>query len=373
MPHALRRDRIAAELAKKQLDAVVISKPINVTYLTGFTGDSSYLIVGPKSSLLVSDGRFTEQLAGECPGLPVHIRPPTTTTPPVVAETVEQLGFRNVGIEGGHVTVALLDLWKDKSPAVNWVSTAKLVEAFRATKDVGEVKQIRDAVAVAERAFAMLRATLRSGASEDDLCAAMEQFVRMAGGKATSFPSIMAVGPRSALAHAPPTERTVESAGFLLVDWGARGPLYCSDLTRMLVTRTSWFRSETNAIAGDDAQFARIYRAVLKAQESAFAAVRPGAQARDVDAAARAALAEDGLAEAFTHGLGHGIGLEVHESPDLRASSTDVLQPGMVVTIEPGVYVPGWGGIRIEDDLLVTDDGYERLTTLPRDIESAQV
>jgi Xaa-Pro aminopeptidase len=226
---------------------------------------------------------------------------------------------------------------------------------------------------MAERAFAMFRATLRGAASEDDLCAALEQYIRMAGGRATSFPSIVAVGPRSALAHAPPTARTVASADFLLIDWGARGPLYCSDLTRMLVTRTSWFRSGPPRADGEIADLERLYDAVLAAQERALAAIRPGVAARDVDAAARAALAERGLADAFTHGLGHGLGLEVHEAPDLRASSTDVLQPGMVVTIEPGAYKPGWGGVRIEDDVLVTPDGYERLSTLPRDFAAARV
>src|SRR5262245_36256275 len=243
MNYAARRRRIAAELKTRGLDAVVISKPINVTYLTGFTGDSSYLIVDRKSALLVSDGRFTEQIEGECPGLAMHIRPPTTTTPPVVAEVVAKLGHRRVGIEASHVTVALLGLWTEKAPSVQWAPTTRVVEAHRAIKDDEEVRQIREAIGVAERAFAMLRATLRAAATEDELCAVLEQYVRVGGGKATSFPSIVAVGPRSALAHAPPTDTKIESADFALIDWGARGPLYCSDLTRMLVTRRSWFRS----------------------------------------------------------------------------------------------------------------------------------
>jgi len=373
MTYAARRRRIAAELKSRGLDAVVVSKPVNVTYLTGFAGDASYLILDRKSALLISDGRFTEQIEGECPGLATHIRPPTTTTPPVVAEIVTKMGHRKVGIEAAHVTVALLGLWTEKAPTVTWAPTARFVEAHRAIKDEDEIGQIRDAVGVAERAFAMLRATLRASATEDELCAALEQYVRAGGGKGTSFPSIVAVGSRSALAHAPPTEATIESAEFVLVDWGARGPLYCSDLTRMLVTRRSWFRSRPSRSRSDDARLAKVYRAVQTAQERAIAAIRPGAKARDVDAVARTELAKLGFGDAFSHGLGHGIGLEVHESPDLRASSEDVLQPGMVVTVEPGAYFPGWGGVRIEDDILVTADGFERLSTLPRDIESAEV
>lgn len=373
MNYAARRRRLAAELKPRGLDALVVSKPVNVTYLTGFTGDSSYLIIDRKSVLMVSDGRFTEQLAGECPGLKVQIRPPTTTTPPVVAEVVQKLGHRNVGFEAAHVTVALLELWKQKASTVNWTTTTKIVEAMRAIKEDEEVDQIRDAIGVAERAFAMLRATLRATATEDELCAALQQYVRMGGGRRTSFESIVAIGPRSALAHAPSTNAAIESADFTLVDWGAYGPLYCSDLTRMLITRKSWFRSRTSKPRPDDKRLAKVYRAVQTAQERAIAAIRPGAKARDVDAVARGSLENDGFGSAFTHGLGHGIGLEVHESPDLRASSEDVLQPGMVVTVEPGAYFEGWGGVRIEDDVLVTSDGCERLSTLPRDFESAQV
>jgi Xaa-Pro aminopeptidase len=146
---------------------------------------------------------------------------------------------------------------------------------------------------------------VRAAATEDDLCAALEQYVRMAGGRSTSFPSIVAIGPRSALAHAPPTAAAIQTSDFALVDWGARGPLYCSDLTRMLITRRSWFRSAGSRPRADDTKLAKVYRAVLTAQERAIAAIRPGAKARDVDGVARKALAEQGFADAFSHGLGH--------------------------------------------------------------------
>jgi Xaa-Pro aminopeptidase len=240
-------------------------------------------------------------------------------------------------------------------------------------KDADEIGQIREAIAIAERAYTMFRAMIEPDATERQLADALEMYVRKAGGTATSFPSIVAVGERSALAHAPPTDRSVQSADWLLVDWGAAGAYYKSDLTRLIITRRSWFRPRSSKPRTDDPKLAKVYAAVLAAQDRAIAAVRPGVKAKDVDAAARSALADAGYEQFFTHGLGHGLGLQVHEAPDLRASSTDVLRAGMVMTIEPGVYLPGWGGVRIEDDVLVTPAGCERLTTLPRDFASAEV
>jgi len=212
--------------------------------------------------------------------------------------------------------------------------------------------------------------------------------IRRAGGQCSSFPPIVAVDERAALPHAPPTRRALGDADFLLVDWGASGPcyksgrlagrgaggpLYKSDLTRLLVTRRSWFRPRPARKRRDEAKLESVYRAVLAAQQAAAAALRPGAEAPKVDAAARAVLAAAGYEKYFNHGLGHGLGLQVHEAPAVRKNSDDELKAGMVCTLEPGVYLPGWGGVRIEDDFLVTPDGCERLTTLPRDFESAQL
>jgi Xaa-Pro aminopeptidase len=371
MSHAARRRSLARKLKPLGLDALLVSNPVNVTYLTGFTGEASYLIVGRSRQLLATDGRFTEQLADECPDLELHVRPPATTTPPEVAKVLSKLDLAKVGFESRHVTVAMLNLWRDLAKSIDWSPQAELVEEMRAIKDADEVGQIREAIGIAERAYGMFRAMLEPEMSERELCDALELYVRKAGGTGTSFPSIVAAGPRSALAHAPPTGATVRSADWLLVDWGAAGTYYKSDLTRLLVTRRSWFRPRKPR--PDDPKLSKVYAAVLAAQERAIQAIRPGVEAKAVDAAARAALAETGCEKAFTHGLGHGIGLQVHEAPDLRASSTDVLEPGMVVTIEPGVYLPGWGGVRIEDDILVTPDGWERLTTLDRDFASAEV
>lgn len=370
-PFARRRHRLVRQLQPLGIAGLFVSNPVSVAYLTGFTGGASYLLLNAQRSLLVSDHRFDEQIAEEAPGLDVHFRPPTRTTLPEVADVLAKLGWSAVGFEAAHLTVAALETLREGAKASDFRPTTGLVETLRAVKDADEVRQIREAVAVAERAFAMLRASLNGETTERDLCDALEAFVRRAGGSASSFEPIAAVGPRSALAHAPPTARTVASADFLLVDWGARKGRYVSDLTRMLVTRKSWFR--TTRPRSDDPQLAKVYRAVLAAHRRAVATLRPGVKACDVDAAARGALGEAGFGDHFTHGLGHGIGLEIHEAPDLRASSEQVLAAGMVVTVEPGAYFPGWGGVRIEDDYLVTAAGCERLSTLPLDLPAADI
>ena len=255
---------------------------------------------------------ITEQLGDECPDLELHIRPPTITTPPAVAQVLTDLGFKVVGFESKHITVDMLETWKDLAKTIDWAPQPGLVEAMRIIKDAGEVGQIREAIAVAERAYAMFRAMIEPDATERDLCDSLEMYVRKAGGTATSFPSIVAAGERSALAHAPPTNRTVRSADWLLVDWGAAGTYYKSDLTRLLITRRSWFRP-TKA-RPNDPKLSKVYAAVLAAQERAIAAIRPGVEAKAVDAAARSALADAGYEKAFTHGLGHGLGLQVHEA-----------------------------------------------------------
>jgi Xaa-Pro aminopeptidase len=211
----------------------------------------------------------------------------------------------------------------------------------------------------------MFRAMLRREDDEKSLADGMEMYLRRAGGKCGSFPAIVAGGPRAALPHAPPTGARVGDQPLLLVDWGASGTFYKSDLTRVL-----WWRENG---ARPTEKLAEIYAVVLEAQRRAIAAVRPGTEAPKVDAAARSYIADAGYGSYFTHGLGHGLGLQVHEAPSLRPTSTTVLEAGMVVTIEPGVYLPGWGGVRIEDDVLVTADGVEVLTNCPKDLEACGI
>jgi Xaa-Pro aminopeptidase len=347
-----------AALPAAGLDALLVSNPLNVSYLTGFSGDSSHLILTRDRPVLVSDHRYAEQIDQECPGLDTVIRPPSQTLYSATAEALTNFGLRAVEFDGNHLTVAEWETFRDLAKTVDWKPGRARVEQLRAVKDESEVAAIREAIRVAERAFDVFRGLLRPDDREKDLADAMEGYVRRLGGKCSSFPAIVAAGERAALPHAPPTARTASEGEMLLIDWGASGVFYKSDLTRTLATRKISPKLE------------EVYAVVLKAQQTAVGLVRPGAKGRDIDAAARAVIAEAGFGDAFNHGLGHGIGLQVHEAPALRPNSDAVLEPGMVTTVEPGIYLLGWGGVRIEDDVLVTPDGCEVLTHVSRELQT---
>jgi Xaa-Pro aminopeptidase len=361
--HANRRDQLAGLLAEEGLDAFLVSRGVNVTYLSGFTGDSSVVILTRKRALLVSDPRYVGQIADECPGLDTHIRKPTQKLHEAIGLVLLGLGCRRVGCESNGLTLAEAEALRAAAPEIDWKPLGDRVERLRTIKDETELAELRQAVAIAERAFMVFRALLRPDDCEKDLADALEAYVRRCGGVGCSFPPIVAVGERAALPHCPPTARRVCESDLLLVDWGATGPgQYRSDLTRVLRSCTT----PPSSTAGS--RLDEIHALVYRAQQAAIAAVRPGVAAREVDSAARSVIAAAGYGEQFNHGLGHGIGLEVHEAPAIRPTSETVLEPGMVFTIEPGVYLPGWGGVRIEDDVLVTPDGCEVLTHVPREL-----
>jgi len=370
MNYGARRQQLQRSLHEEGLDALLVTQPVNVTYLTGFSGDSSYLVLTRTKTLLVSDGRFTVQLGEECPGLETFIRPPAQPVTEAAAAVLGKLSLRSVGFESAHLTVADFDKLKEQAPALAWHGKADRVERLRAVKDDWEIAQIRAAIHIAERAFAMFGAMLRPTDTEKDLFDALEMYVRRAGGFSTSFPSIIAVGERSALPHAPPSSKQVGEADLLLVDWGASGWFYKSDLTRVLLTHNNSAVRGARRPAAVSEKLRDVYAVVLRAQQAAIAALRPGVKGSAVDAAARAAIAQAGYGNFFTHGLGHGFGLQIHEAPFFKPGNDVEIQPGMVVTIEPGIYLPGWGGIRIEDDVLVTPDGCQVLTSVPRDLEA---
>ncbi len=266
-----------------------------------------------------------------------------------------------IGIEAQSIVVALRDRIAAALPKVELIPTDGLVERLRLIKDKDEVDVIRQAARVAERAFEVLRATVRPDLTEKQVADDLEHQMRLLGAKGASFPPIVAVGPRAALPHARPTSGRLGESPLLLVDWGADVGGYKSDLTRVLTTGKISPKLE------------RVYRVVLMAQEQGIAAVRPGATAHEVDAAARTVIEKAGYGKYFGHGLGHGIGLDIHEAPRLGVNQSLVLEPGMVVTIEPGIYLPDLGGVRIEDDVLVTKTGHELLTSAAKQWEDTLV
>jgi Xaa-Pro aminopeptidase len=396
-----RRQSLIQSFKKQSLDGFLVTNPVNVTYLTGFTGDSSFLVVTPKTGILISDPRFEQQIKEECfvpdegkggehasnyprtikakgpgkdEGLEAHIRSHTKTIYEAAAEVLTKTGAKSVGVEGTRLTLGELELLKQLAPKVTFVPVEGLIEDQRVIKDPGEVKHIREAITMAERAYRMFIATLRDTDTEKDMVDALEGYVRRAGGRSTAFPTIVAVGERGALPHAPPTSKMLNEGSKVLIDWGA-DLLYKCDLTRTLRSMFGTTPTRRNKFERVGVPFEWVYNVVLQAQNAALAAIRPGVPAKEVDAAARQVFAAARnkdvphlkLLDHFTHGLGHGIGLEVHEAPRIRPNSEDILKEGMVVTIEPGVYIPGWGGVRIEDDVLVTHNGATLLTTLPRE------
>ncbi len=366
--HARRRENLARSLAEEALDALLVSSPVNVTYLTGFTGDSSFVVLTRERVLLLSDPRYVGQIADECSDLETFIRSPTQKIQDAATTVLLDLGAHAVGCESAALTLAEAEVLRAAAPSLDWKPAADRVERLRMVKDDVEQAEIREAISIAEKAFSAFLALLRPDDCEKDLADAMEGFIRRCGGLGSCFPPIIAAGERAALPHCPPTAKRVCEAGLLLVDWGAIGPRqYKSDLTRVLDTHTK----ALSVSAGP--RLADIHAVVLAAQQAAIRAVRPGAIAKDVDNAARSVIAAVGHAEHFGHGLGHGIGLQVHEAPSIRPLSETVLVPGMIFTIEPGIYLPGWGGVRIEDDVLVTPDGCEVLTHIPRELGALPV
>ncbi len=356
-----RRDKLRRLVRKADADSILITNFTNVTYLTGFTGDDSYLLLLPAGEILITDPRYTTQLEEECPSLELAVRQPGVKMIDMVEQVIKQSKPGKLAVEAASMTLALYQQIGEKVPDVSLVPTNGLAEELREIKDKDEVAEIRLAIECAERAFAVIKAALRPEQTEKEVGDNLEHQIRLFGGKCSSFPPIVAVGPRAALPHARPSRRKIGESNFVLIDWGAKGQLYVSDLTRVLVT------------AKIPPKLQRIYEVVLTAQRQAIAAIKPGVLMCDVDKVARDVIGNAGHGKHFGHGLGHGIGQEIHESPRLAMDQKRPLKAGMVVTVEPGIYLPGWGGVRIEDDVLVTKTGHEVLTSVPKEFADSVI
>jgi Xaa-Pro aminopeptidase len=355
-----RRHKLVQAIRKAGIGALLVTNPKNVSYLTGFTGEDSYLIIGKDLLQIFSDSRFETQLRDECPGIPALIRTSRKTMSDFLADELPRFKLKGIGIESSSMTVSLHDSLLEKLSPLELVPQSGLVEELRQVKDAGEIAELRQAVDQAQRGYSLMRSLLLPDMTERQAAHELEHGMRRFGALGVAFEPIIAVGDRSALPHYRAGLRRFQESPFVLCDWGALSPRgYHSDLTRVWATG----KVPPKILA--------IYEVVLKAQQSAIAEIRPGASCQDVDRAARTVIDQAGYAKYFGHGLGHGIGLDIHEGPRLSPISTDVLKPGMVVTVEPGIYLPGIGGVRIEDDVLVTRDGCEVLTSLPRKLGGA--
>lgn len=339
-----------AEMARRKLNGYLIQNRMNQYWLTGFTGEDGLVLVTPRALVLLTDGRFDEAADREAPFAHKVLR--KLRTPEVNARHLSRYRLGRLGFDPGQMSVAEHAQLKKFVKPTRLVPAGGLVPAQRLIKDEGEVAGILKAIDVAQRAFTRLRKWLQPGRTERQIAARLEFEMKMLGAQEPSFPTIVAIGANSSLPHYEPGDGVVTDHDPILIDWGARVDWYCSDLTRMI-----W-------PARTPRRMAEINRIVHVAHDRAIAAVRPGLTAHDVDKVARRHIARAGYGPRFNHALGHGMGLDVHEAPRVGKGTADVLKPGMVFTIEPGIYVPGVGGVRIEDDVLVTDDGCQVLTSM---------
>jgi Xaa-Pro aminopeptidase len=346
-PHPGRLERLRAALKRRGLTAALITHLPSVRWLCGFSGSAGSLLVSGRDAVFFSDFRYRAQSRREVRG--ARLFEYSSGAVEAIAAAVRHARLTRLGFESERMTVAAHGDLAAALPRVELVGLRGTVEGLRAVKDSGELVLIRRALAIAGRALSGGTRRL-AGKSEIAIASGLKKKIREEGGDEESFPTIVASGPRAALPHGLPTDRVIGGGELVVIDFGVRICGYCCDITRTYSPQ-KW---ETKAID--------IYRIVLTAQRAALAMIGPGVKASDVDAAAREVIERAGYGKHFGHGTGHGVGLEVHEMPVISGKSGDKLIPGMVVTVEPGIYLEKFGGVRIEDMVLVTEKGREILS-----------
>jgi Xaa-Pro aminopeptidase len=364
---AQRHDRIRESLDTLSLDALIVTPPSNIRYLSNHAGSAGILVITRDAVHLLVDFRYHEAVRAlqgspsACPGLQLWDVPASYEE--ALISHLADIGVTTVGFEAAHVTVARYEWWREtiagRGLDITLRSTDRIVEQARLIKDAFEVATLREAAARLDAVMPPVLAAVRAGEREREIAAVIEIAMRDAGYERMAFDTIVASGPHSAMPHYRAGTRVLASGDLVVLDFGGVLDGYCCDLTR------------TVSIGPPSREARRVYDAVRDAHAAAVAAVKPGIDASAVDAAARELLRDRGLGDAFGHGTGHGLGLDVHEEPRVGKPRTDLppvtLAPNMVFTIEPGAYLPGFGGVRIEDDVLVTQDGCELLTHVQRE------
>ena len=351
------RDRIVQvrqALPEQELDALLVSVQENRYYLSGFTGEDTQfdesagvLILSEKQLVLATDSRYELQAQKEAAGFDVvcYKKGLAKELPAIVASLgIRRLGFESVRLSHKNHEDCVKAL-EEAGSAVELVPTENIVEDLRKTKSDAEIQATVEALRLAEKAFAQVMEIIRPGMTEKEVAWEMEKSMRELGAQGLSFPVIVASGPNSALPHAIPSDRRLATGEPILIDWGARLHEYCSDTTRSLV------------LGKPDSLFEKVFHTVVTARDMAIDAIQAGASGKQVDRIAREFIERSGFKDKFGHGLGHGTGLAVHEAPRLSPIKDDQLEPGMIVTVEPGIYLPGWGGVRMENQVVVQEDG----------------
>ena len=355
MDYSGRQRRLREALQSAKIPALLVTHPPNVRYLCGFTGSAGVLLIADGKPSFFTDGRYREQARAEVHGAKVIV--PKGALLDAAARAIVDGKIRTVGVEADHLSVAAeRKAARAVFPRSRLRPTQSLVEKQRVIKEAAEIDCIRAAVQLGSGLFETAVAAVRPGVPEQSVAAELEYAARKAGAEGMSFETIIAAGARSALPHGRATAQPVPRRGFVVLDFGVILAGYCSDMTR------------TVHVGKPTAQARGMYDAVREAQQAAIDAVRPGRQVTEVDKAARSVLERARLARYFTHSTGHGVGLEIHEPPRVAGGQKDVMQPGMVITIEPGVYVPGYGGVRIEDMVVITEASCQVLTPTTKEL-----
>lgn len=352
--HHSRLKRVQAQLAERRLDAFVVMDRYNTRYLTGFTGTSSLLVLTRNHTYFITDSRYVERARQELRGLRI-LRQPLRNPERWLSRFFQTRHLSTIGFEETISYKEYLRLRRVVKPARLRESAAILTQ-LRIKKDATELRHIKTSARIAEQALQWLLKRICPGTTEQELALGLRRRLEHLGSDGEAFPPIIASGAHAAWPHAETSRRKIRRGDPVIIDLGAVSQGYCSDLTRTVFVQSASRSQE------------KLYRIVREAQSRAIEAIRPGVAAREIDAIARRFIESHGYGKYFGHGLGHGVGLSVHEPPTLNPQSRDVLEPGMVVTVEPGIYIPGKGGIRIEDLVLVTKTGYQLLTHPPRDL-----
>lgn len=350
--HSQRRQQVLRELPELKADVLIVSGLPNVRYLSGFTGSNALLLLSKAHAILLTDPRYTIQANSESDCV---VRIARGSLFEVASKVIKAHRWRSAAIERNRLTFGgYLELRERLGSATTLIPTSGLVEKYRMVKSPAEVAAIRGSVATNSKAFRQAVGKIKDGMTENDLATEIEYRMRRNGAEKPAFETIVASGPRTALPHAQPTTEKLHK--LLLVDMGCMQAGYASDMTRML------------HLGKPGAETRKLYKAVLESQLAAIGAVRSGVKAGDIDRAARRVLKAHGFEKQFVHSTGHGLGLEIHEPPRLGKRDATYLEAGMVITIEPGAYIEGVGGVRVEDTVLVTESGCEILTPTPKEL-----
>lgn len=348
-----RLDRLVTQLPERELDALLISAPENRRYISGFTGSAGYLLIAPDRAVLVTDSRYMEQATKQAPDFQVmQVRGGWDW----LLELLKETGIKRVGFESRDMTVAtynaLVDALKEEDTLgdVSLIATSDIAEEHRAYKDQEELAMLQKAIDASDAAMQAVCPTIQEGMTEKEVAWRMEVAMRDFGADGISFDTIVAAGPNGAMAHHRPSDQPIRSGEPIVIDMGAQVGGYCSDITRTVV------------VGEPDDTFRKIYDIVLGAQLTAINIVRAGMTGGECDELSRTVITEAGYGDNFGHSLGHGVGLAVHENPRVGPKSTDKLHRNMVFTVEPGIYITGWGGVRIEDIVVLEEDGAKVLS-----------